>query len=552
MDRIGKYEILDKIGSGGFAVVYKGYDPFIKRPVAIKVCFSRDEETRQRFFREAEIAGSLVHRNITTVYDFGMQDTMPYLVEEYLPGEDLAHRIRRGEPQDLGERLDYLMQIASGLEYAHQQGVIHRDIKPSNVRVVENGRLKIMDFGTARLAHVESHLTKAGMTLGTVAYLSPERLLGDAAGLNSDIFSYGVLAYELLSFQRPFAGRNIPELIDQVVNSTPIELSTVWPECPPKLARIVHRCLEKDPRSRYPDCGEVMADLDEVVVEITGKSSAVLNTESPVTRQVPNVQVSGLLERARQLYARGRVERAMVMLDEVLEMDPDNLPAKQLAQACSDLRVEPSQVGVPEVEETAALTQSRVLAWEGPEERRARKIAEAVISVESYIDEGKLVEGIDALRFARRLLGPVEDAPALCRKAARRARDLVAEVAKDAVETGNGLRNAMVTLHRLGQLDPARATILADHLLELVPDDLVGRDLLAKAQRKAARTPPPGGDGRQRKRQEALESIESLLASGQIQMAEDALDFALHLLGDLDEEPSLRRRIALARAAELP
>ena len=110
MDQIGKYEVLDKIGSGGFAVVYKGYDPFIKRPVAIKMCYSRDEETRKRFYREAQIAGSLVHRNITAVYDFGLQDGMPYLVEEYLPGEDLAHMIRRHEPENLVEKLDFLIQ----------------------------------------------------------------------------------------------------------------------------------------------------------------------------------------------------------------------------------------------------------------------------------------------------------------------------------------------------------------------------------------------------------------------------------------------------------
>ena len=175
MESIGKYEVLEKIGSGGFAVVYKGYDPFIKRPVAIKVCYSRDEETRKRFTARRRSPAVWCTATSPTVYDFGLHEQMPYLVEEYLPGEDLAHHDPAPGAANPGEKLDFLLQIASGLEYAHQQGVIHRDIKPSNVRVLDNGRVKIMDFGTAKLANVESNLTQTGMTLGTVAYLSPER-----------------------------------------------------------------------------------------------------------------------------------------------------------------------------------------------------------------------------------------------------------------------------------------------------------------------------------------------------------------------------------------
>ncbi|MEL7059123.1 MAG: serine/threonine-protein kinase, partial [Acidobacteriota bacterium] len=199
MRQIGKYQILERIGTGGFAVVYRGYDPDIKRHVAIKLCHSRDEEIRQRFHREAEIAGSLIHPNIALIYDFGVYEQMPYLVEEFLSGEDLAHLIQRQEPAAIGTRVASLLQILRGLRHAHAHGVIHRDIKPANVRVLESGELKLMDFGTAKLADVESQLTQTGVTLGTVAYLAPERLRGKPARRNSDLFSIGVLAFELLS-----------------------------------------------------------------------------------------------------------------------------------------------------------------------------------------------------------------------------------------------------------------------------------------------------------------------------------------------------------------
>src|SRR5687768_4367370 len=144
MNKLGKYDILEKIGSGGYGVVYRGYDPFIKRVVAIKTCSFEDERVRLRFYREAEIAGNLIHPNVTTVYDFGLHEGVPYLVEEYLTGEDLGEVIARRDPLSVSRKLDYLVQVARGLEYAHSQGVVHRDIKPGNIRILDNGRAKIM------------------------------------------------------------------------------------------------------------------------------------------------------------------------------------------------------------------------------------------------------------------------------------------------------------------------------------------------------------------------------------------------------------------------
>ena len=149
METLDKYQVLEKIGVGGFGVVYKAYDPFIKRAVAIKTCTSEDAEMRERFMSEAEIAGNLHHRNIVTVYDFGFKDGVPYLVQEYLSGEDLDRKIKRREFLSLPEKLLYLVQIVRGLQYAHSRGVVHRDIKPANIRILEDDTAKIMDFGIA-------------------------------------------------------------------------------------------------------------------------------------------------------------------------------------------------------------------------------------------------------------------------------------------------------------------------------------------------------------------------------------------------------------------
>jgi tRNA A-37 threonylcarbamoyl transferase component Bud32/tetratricopeptide (TPR) repeat protein len=261
MHKIGKYEVVRKIGQGGFGVVYEGRDPFIKRRVAIKTCSTEDEEIRKRFFREAEIAGNLQHRHVVTVFDLGVQEGVPYLVQEYLPGEDLAHKIKRRDPLDEYTKLSYLVQVAEGLEYAHAQGVVHRDIKPANIRILEDGSVKIMDFGIAKLASAETQLTHTGMAMGTAGYLPPEQIRGEKVDLRADIFSYGVLSYELLSGTRPFQADNMSAILFQIIGQEPAPLSSVWPPCTPGLERLVKRCLAKNPAERYASFTPLLADL---------------------------------------------------------------------------------------------------------------------------------------------------------------------------------------------------------------------------------------------------------------------------------------------------
>ncbi|MEO1367509.1 MAG: serine/threonine-protein kinase, partial [Acidobacteriota bacterium] len=261
VSQLGKFEITGELGKGSFGVVYRGRDPHLNRDVAIKVCTLDDEELRQRFLREAAISGRLDHRNIVTVHEYSSDGPTPYLVQEFLSGSDLRQVIKERRAWSVAQRLDALLGIAEGLAYAHGEGVIHRDIKPANIRVDDDGRVKILDFGIAKLANDESRLTQKGVTMGTASYLPPEQVRGGDVDTRSDLFSFGVLAYELLTFERPFRGKTISALVYQILYKVPAALKTVWPDCPEELSDLVARCLEKEPDKRFAKAEEVVEAL---------------------------------------------------------------------------------------------------------------------------------------------------------------------------------------------------------------------------------------------------------------------------------------------------
>jgi serine/threonine-protein kinase len=299
IEKLGKYEIVEKIGVGGFGTVYRGRDPFIKRTVAVKTCQSEDEEIKKRFFREAELSGNLHHRNITTIYDFGVQDGIPYIVQEYLTGEYLDKMIKRGDAIPLARKLEILMDVCEGLGYAHAAGIIHRDIKPSNIRILQDGAVKIMDFGIAKSFQSESTLTQTGITLGTAAYLAPEQIRGEAVDPRTDIFSLGVLAYELLTGQKPFRGEHISTVLFKILNEKPDPVSRQNSEIPPSVDRAVEKAIEKSPPNRYESVAEFKRDLAMIVKQIpagdvTGATAirpALVDT--PVVRPFPASESAG-------------------------------------------------------------------------------------------------------------------------------------------------------------------------------------------------------------------------------------------------------------------
>jgi len=271
--KIGKYEILDQIGVGGFGAVYRGRDPFIKRTVAVKTCQLNDEEIKSRFFREAELAGNLHHRNITTIYDFGVENGIPYIVQEFLTGEDLDKIIKRADKLPASRKVEILMAIADGLGYAHQHSIIHRDIKPANIRVLADGSVKIMDFGIAKSLETESSLTQTGITLGTSAYLAPEQIRGEPLDQRTDMFALGILAYELLSYRKPFRGEHLSTVLYKILNENPEPLEVVNPEIPPELSSVVARAMEKSIDQRYPNMEALRQDLQGIYRHLSGVSA---------------------------------------------------------------------------------------------------------------------------------------------------------------------------------------------------------------------------------------------------------------------------------------
>lgn len=266
--RIGKYDIVEKIGAGGFGTVFKGWDPLIRRYVAIKTCEVGNRDIRNRFFREAQLAGGLQHPNITLIYEFGFEGDVPFMVQEFLSGNDLDRLIRAESPLTLRDKLRILIGIAFGLEYAHKAGVMHRDIKPANVRVLENRSVKIMDFGIAKSVDPAEDITQTGITVGSSSYMSPEQIGGDSLDFRTDIFSFGVLAYELLSGRKPFQNENLFMLLEQIVKEEPRPLSEIAPGVPPALVAIVERAMRKKPEDRFPSARELRDALVAVEQEI--------------------------------------------------------------------------------------------------------------------------------------------------------------------------------------------------------------------------------------------------------------------------------------------
>jgi len=251
-------------------LVYKAHDPIIDRILAIKtislsLAMDEREEYEARFYQEAKAAGRLNHPNIITVYDVGKSDNVAYIVLEYLEGRELNEILNDGKHLPIFQILDIVKQVAQGLTYAHEHGVVHRDIKPSNIMVTNNSQVKITDFGIARMTS-SAVQTQTGTVLGTPKYMSPEQVLGKPLDQRSDIFSLGVMLYEMLTETAPFVGDTLHEIMSQTININPPAPSAINNQLPAGLDFIVAKALEKEPNNRYQSAREFASDLSDAAI----------------------------------------------------------------------------------------------------------------------------------------------------------------------------------------------------------------------------------------------------------------------------------------------
>jgi serine/threonine protein kinase len=305
----GRYRIDALIGRGGMSDVYRGMDVVLQRQVAIKILTDRSEDLRKRFLREAQSMARLNHPNIVGVYDAAQNDGVSYIVMELVQGRTLATI----SPSELTVHtaLRYILELCEALAFAHENNVVHRDVKPANIMVVANGAIKVMDFGLSRRTSEMSSVTNAGEIVGTIAYLSPERFLGKIADARSDLYSVGVVMYEVFTGTVPFKNESddLVAVIFAHVNEPPAALRTINPAVPAPIERIVLRLLEKDPERRYASAREVIVDI-RTLLGLNAPGEAPSSAVGVATAMGPRPQQQSVPgNSAAEVEARSALER---------------------------------------------------------------------------------------------------------------------------------------------------------------------------------------------------------------------------------------------------
>src|SRR5271163_4758166 len=335
--RLGPFEILALLGAGGMGEVYRARDASLKRDVAIKVLpasYSRDSERLRRFQLEAESAAALNHPNILSIFHIGQHDGSPYIVSELLEGETLRDRLRRGSMR-LREALDIAVQIAHGLAAAHEKGIVHRDLKPENLFVTKDGRVKILDFGLAKLKQHEpdpdgaaptiTQKTDPGMVMGTAGYMSPEQVRGKTVDHRADIFALGAVLYEMLTGRRAFQRSTSAETMTAVLNDDPPSISQIVQTTSPGLQRVVHRCLEKNPDQRFYSAHDLAFALEA----LSDSGSSATTATVPVSsrrRWILAAGAAAITAIAVALVLWWRIPTAVPVVESITQLTDDGKP----------------------------------------------------------------------------------------------------------------------------------------------------------------------------------------------------------------------------------
>jgi serine/threonine protein kinase len=320
LSKLGKYEIKSEIGSGAMGIVYLAEDPKLGRPVALKTTTAEvagNPELLKRFYREAQAAAKLCHPNIVTIYEIDEANGIPFIAMEFLEGVNLQKVVAERRELLIPRKLQIMIDACKGLGYAHQHGVVHRDIKPGNIMLADNGQVKIVDFGIARVG--VSSMTRTGEVLGTVMYMSPEQVHGQTVDTRSDLFSLGVVLFELLTYQSPFPGSDVPSILFKILNEPPELVSKHIGQCPPQLQQIVERALAKDRETRYQSAEDMAFELQRLADNMRRSS------------------VSAYLEQGQRSFQVGDFTIAKESLQKVLEIDSSHELAQNLLTQVREL-----------------------------------------------------------------------------------------------------------------------------------------------------------------------------------------------------------------------
>ena len=455
--RLGRYEILGLLGAGGMGEVYRARDAQLRRDVAIKVlppALATHSDRLQRFEQEAQAAGSLNHPNILAIYDVGTQDGSPFLVSELLNGETLHHRLRRG-PVPVRAAVDLAMQVVQGLSAAHDQAIVHRDLKPENLFITTENRVKILDFGLAKLAQPDpitaaeaptvGRLTEVGAVLGTVGYMSPEQVTGVAADHRSDIFSFGVLLYEMLAGRRAFARGSPVETMSAILRDDPPpiwsgpaaaspspdpEEANSHPGVLQRLDRVVRRCLEKRPEDRFQSTRDLAFALTEVAGGLTATTPAAAVRRSPARRMV-GIAAAAVIAAVVMAWAFGFVDVRRLMssgdhrMTSLAVLPLENTSSDPEQEYFSDGMTEALISDLARVGGLRVISRTSVMTYKSKTDRKPLKQIARELAVDAVL-EGSVMRSGDRVRISAKLIDARTDSTIWTNNYERDLRDVLA------------------------------------------------------------------------------------------------------------------------------
>jgi len=379
LQKLGKYEVRRQLGRGSMGIVYEGYDPFIQRTVALKTIRKEllDQDQAQemlaRFQREAQAGGRLNHPNIVAVHDYGEDQDTAYIAMEYVEGKELKALFAESTRFTLEQIVDIMSQLLSALNYSHQHGVVHRDIKPANIIVMADGKVKITDFGIARLE--SSNLTQTGLALGTPNYMSPEQFMGQHVDGRSDLFSAGVVLYQLLTGEKPFVGESTTTIMYQVLNNTPNAPSQLNVQIPADFDGIIRKALAKRPEDRFQTGQEFLDTIKSAAAGIPFYS----DVETTITAIRPAEAIvkaaAAEMASARKLKIGAGAAAALVAIVALIFLATPRQPSPPLEQ--SQVDAPPASAAAQTDETKPATTTSPKQSTEQPRKKTAQKAASA-------------------------------------------------------------------------------------------------------------------------------------------------------------------------------